>query len=84
MTFPTTTDLTPAGAKATKVFWGCLVLKMKENTLRRNAKCLAQSVIKVPWKLIKLQQDVVLAIDCFLSTNMSSLPPTALKYASQW
>ncbi len=57
---------------------------MKENTVRRNAKCLVQSVIKVPKELIKLQQDVELAINCLLSTNMSSLPPTALKYASQW
>jgi hypothetical protein len=77
-------DVTLADAKATKVSWGCLILKMKGNTVRRNAKCLVQSVIKVPKELIKLQQEVELAIDCFLSTNMSSLPPTALKYASQW
>jgi hypothetical protein len=76
-------DVTTADAKATKVIWGCLVLKMKGNNVRRSAKCLVQSVIKFPKELIKLQQDVKLAIDCFLSKNMSSLPPTALKYAAQ-
>jgi hypothetical protein len=77
-------NVTPVDAKAAKVIWGRLILKMKGNTTRRNAKCLVQSVIMVLKELIKLQQDIVLAIDCFLSTNMSSLPPTALKYASRW
>jgi hypothetical protein len=36
---------------------------MKGNTVRRNAKRLVKSVIKVPKELIKLQQDVELAID---------------------
>jgi hypothetical protein len=34
---------------------------MKGNTVRRNGKCVAQSIVK----LIKLQQDVELVIDCF-------------------
>jgi hypothetical protein len=76
-------DVTAVDAKATKVIWGCSVLKMKGNSRKSNVKHLVQSVIKVPKELIKLQQDVDLAIDCFLSTNMFSLPPTALKYASQ-
>jgi hypothetical protein len=38
---------------------------MKGNNVRRNAKRLVQSVIKVPSELIKLQQDVKLAIDIF-------------------
>jgi hypothetical protein len=38
---------------------------MKGNNVRRNAKRLVQSAIKVPSKLIKLQQDVKLAIDIF-------------------
>jgi hypothetical protein len=76
-------DVTAADARATKVVWGCSVLKMKGNTRKINVKHLVQSVIKVPKELIKLQQDVELAIDCFLSTNMFSLPPTALKYASR-
>jgi hypothetical protein len=38
---------------------------MKRNTVRRNTKRLVQSVIKVPSELIKLQQDVELAIDIF-------------------
>ncbi len=58
-------DVTPAVAKATKVIWGGLVLKMKENTVRRKAKHLVQSMIKVPKEHIKLQQDVELEIDCF-------------------
>ncbi len=33
--------------------------------MRRNGKCMAQSIVKVPRELIKLQQDVELAIDCF-------------------
>ncbi len=41
------------------------MLKMKGNTVRRNGKHVAQSIIKVPKELIKLQQDVELAIDCF-------------------
>jgi hypothetical protein len=38
---------------------------MKGNTVRRNGKHMAQSIVKVPRELIKLQQDVELAIDCF-------------------
>jgi len=38
---------------------------MKGNTVRRNGKCVVQSFVKVPKALIKLQQDVELAIDCF-------------------
>ena len=38
---------------------------MKGNTVRRNGKRVAQSIVKVPKELIKLQQDVELAIDCF-------------------
>ena len=38
---------------------------MKGNTVRRNSKHVVQSIVKVPRELIKLQQDVELAIDCF-------------------
>ena len=62
-------DVTPEDAKTTGVIWGPSVLKKKGNTVRRNAKRLVQSVIKVPKELLKLQQDVELAIDCFLSKN---------------
>jgi hypothetical protein len=58
-------DVTPTDAKAARVIWGCSVLKMKGNTIVRNVKHLVQSVIKVPNELIKLQQDVELAINCF-------------------
>jgi len=33
--------------------------------MRRNSKCVAQSIVKVPKELIKLQQDVELTIDLF-------------------
>ncbi len=38
---------------------------MKRNMVRRTGKHVAQSIIKVPKELVKLQQDVELAIDCF-------------------
>ncbi len=55
----------PEDVKAAEVIWGQSVLKMKWNTVRRTGKCIAQSIIKVSKELIKLQQDVELAIDCF-------------------
>jgi hypothetical protein len=41
-------EVTPDNVKATEVIWGRLVLKMKGNTVRRNGKRMAQSIIKVP------------------------------------
>jgi hypothetical protein len=38
---------------------------MKGNTVQRNSKHMTQSIVKVPKELIKLQQDVKLAIDFF-------------------
>jgi hypothetical protein len=38
---------------------------MNGNTVRRNGKHVAPSIVKVPRERIKLQQDVELAIDCF-------------------
>jgi protein tyrosine phosphatase len=58
-------DVTIKDIKATEVIWGQSVLKLKANTVRRNGKRVAQSIVKVPRELIKLQQDVELAIDCF-------------------
>jgi hypothetical protein len=58
-------DVTTEDVKAADVFWGRSVLKMKGNTVRRTGKHVAQSIVKVPKELIKLQQDVELAIDCF-------------------
>jgi hypothetical protein len=55
----------PEDVKAAEVIWGRSVLKMKGNTVRRNGKRVAPSIIKVRKELIKLQQDVDLAIDCF-------------------
>jgi len=57
--------VTTEDVKAADVIWGRSVLKMKGNTVRRNGKRMAQSIVKVPKELIKLQQDVELAIDCF-------------------
>jgi hypothetical protein len=47
-------DVTLKDVKATKVIWGRSILKMKGNTVRRNGKKVAQSIIKVPTELIKL------------------------------
>jgi hypothetical protein len=58
-------DVTIDDVKATEVIWDQSVLKMKGNTVQQNGKCLTQSDVKVPKELIKLQQDVELAIDCF-------------------
>jgi hypothetical protein len=44
-------DITPVDAKATGVIWGHSILKMKRNIVRRNVKCLVQSVINVPMEL---------------------------------
>jgi hypothetical protein len=59
------TDVTIDDVKATDIIWGWSVLKMKGNTVQQNSKRMAQSIVKVPKELIKLQQDVKLAIDCF-------------------
>jgi hypothetical protein len=58
-------DVTIDDVKATKVIWGWSVLKMKGNTVRWNGMRVMQSIVKVPMELIKLHQDVELAIDCF-------------------
>ncbi len=74
--------VTPDNVKAAEVIWSQLVLKMKEYTVRRNSKCMEQSIIKVPKELIKLQQDVELAIGCFFVNKHIFSPPTAQRYAS--
>jgi hypothetical protein len=58
-------EVTPEDVTTAEVIWDCSVLKMKGNTVRRSAKRLVQSVVKVPSKFIKLQQDVELVIDIF-------------------
>jgi hypothetical protein len=58
-------DVTINDVKAAEVIWGWSVLKMKGNTVQRNGKQVMQSTVKVPTELIKLHQDVELAIDCF-------------------
>jgi hypothetical protein len=58
-------EVTPKDVKTAEVIWGCSVLKMKGNTVWRNGKRPVQSVIKVPSKLVKLQQNLELAIDIF-------------------
>jgi hypothetical protein len=47
-------DVTLEDVKAAKVIWGCSILKMKGNMVRRNGKKVVQSIIKVPTELIKL------------------------------
>jgi hypothetical protein len=75
-------DVTLEDVKAAKVIWGLSVLKMKGNTVRRNGKKVVQSIIKVTTELIKLHQDVKLAIEVFLSTDISSLHFIAQRSAS--
>jgi hypothetical protein len=58
-------DVALKDVKAAKVIWGCSVLKMKGNTVRRNGKKVVHSLIKVPTELIKLHQYVELRIDVF-------------------
>jgi hypothetical protein len=77
-------DVTLKDVKAAKVIWGRSVLKMKDNIVRKNGKRLVQSIIKVPEELIKLHQDVELAIDIFMSTNTSLSLPTAQRFAFLW
>jgi hypothetical protein len=55
-------EVTRDDVKTAEVIWSQSVLKMKGNTVRRNANRLVQSVIKVPSELIKLQQEVELTI----------------------
>jgi hypothetical protein len=52
---------------------------MKKNTVRRNSKRVAQSIVKVPKELIKLQQDVELAIDCFFVNEQIFLTTISTK-----
>jgi hypothetical protein len=57
--------MTLDNVKAAEVIWGRSVLKLKGNMTRSNAKRTVQSIVKVPSELIKLHQEVELAIDCF-------------------
>jgi hypothetical protein len=75
-------DVTLKEVKAANVIWRRSVLKIKGSMVRRNDKKVVQSIIKVPIELIKLHQDVKLAIDVFLSKNTSSSQPTAQRYGS--
>ncbi len=70
-------DVTLEDVKAAEVIWGCSVLKMKGNMVRRIGTKVVQSIIKVPTELIKFHQDVKMAIDVFWSTNTSSSQPIA-------
>ena len=57
--------MTLEDVKAAEVVWGRSVLTLKGNMTRSNAKRTVQSIVKVPSELIKLHQEVELAIDCF-------------------
>ena len=49
-------EVTLDNAKAAEVIWGRSVLKMKGNTVRKNAKQIMQSIVKVPTEFIKLHK----------------------------
>ncbi len=59
-------DVTLDDVKAAEVIWGQSVIKLKGNTVQREGKRKKQSIVTVPSELIKIHQDVELAIDCFL------------------
>ncbi len=59
--------------------------------MRRNGKRVAQSIVTVPKELIKLQQDVELAIDCFfvnkhifLTTMSTKICFTMVTHLAYW
>ncbi len=58
-------EVTLDDVKAAEVIWGRYVLKLKGNMTRSNAKRTVQSIVKVLSELIKVHQEVELAIDCF-------------------
>jgi hypothetical protein len=72
-------DVTTKDVKDADVIWGQSVLKMKGNTGRRNGKRVAHSIVKVPKELIKLQQDVELATDCFFVNKHIFLTTMSMK-----
>jgi hypothetical protein len=57
-------DVTLKDVKAAKVIWGCSVLKMMSNTVRRISKKVVQIIIKVPTELIKLNRQIGLTFFC--------------------
>jgi hypothetical protein len=84
-------DVTTKDVKAADVIWGQSVLKMKGSMVRRNGKRVAQSIIKVPKELIKHQQNVELAIDCFfvnkhifLTTMSKKICFTTVTHLAYW
>ncbi len=58
-------DVTIDDVKAAEVIWGRSVIKLKGNTVRREGRRKKQSITQVPSELIKIHQDVELAINCF-------------------
>jgi hypothetical protein len=58
-------EVTTNNAKAAEAIWVQSVLKMKGNTVRKNATRMTQGIVKVPTELIKLHQNMELAIDVF-------------------
>ena len=58
-------EVTIDDVKAAEVIWGRSVIKMKGNTVQRGGKHKKQSIVEIPSELIKVHQDVELAIDCF-------------------
>ena len=63
-------DVTLDDMKTAVVIWGHSVLKLKGNMTRSNAKKTAQSIVKVSSELIKLHQEVELAIEYFFVNNL--------------
>jgi hypothetical protein len=62
-------DVTLKDVKAAEVSWGCSVLKMKGNTVRRNGKRIVQSITKVLTEIIEPIEMWNWQLTYFLSTN---------------
>ena len=75
-------EVTLDDVKAAEVIWGRSVLKLKGNMTRSNAKRTVQSIVKVPSELIKVHQEVELAIDCFFVNKHVFFTTTAQGFVS--
>jgi hypothetical protein len=55
--------LIPDNARVAHKIWGDSVLRLKGSTMRETGQRKPQSLVKVPWELVQLQQKVRIGID---------------------
>jgi hypothetical protein len=58
-------SLTADDAKVAYKIWGNFVPRLKGSTVRETGQRKPQSLVKVPWELVQLQQKVRIGIDIF-------------------